>query len=136
MASLGNLFFSILYKDDPKQLEEIKKRALAQLKDIEVKVNARAGGAAKDSNNAGAGNAERVTAETRAYRDLQSAVENISHAYSEEIRRLTELRQLQKDVRSEIAELNKIKREGSLFRTSSIFGKTYKRRTSIQASNS
>ena len=39
MASLGNLFFEILYRDDPKQLEEIKKRALAQLKEIEVNLN-------------------------------------------------------------------------------------------------
>lgn len=111
MASLGNLFFEILYRDDPKQLEEIKKRALAQLKDIEVKVNARAGGSAKGSSSAGAENAERVTAETKAYIDLKNAIENISNAYSEEIRRLTELRQLQKDVRSEIAALNKIKKE-------------------------
>ncbi|MGJ7024912.1 hypothetical protein [Petrimonas sulfuriphila] len=44
MASLGNLFFEILYKDDPKQLEEIKKRALERLKDIEVKVNAKSTG--------------------------------------------------------------------------------------------
>lgn len=39
MASLGSLSFSILYKDNPEELEKIKKRALEQLKDIEVKVN-------------------------------------------------------------------------------------------------
>ena len=39
MAKLGSLYFSILYKDDPKQLEAIKKRALKQLKSLEVKLN-------------------------------------------------------------------------------------------------
>ena len=39
MAKLGSLYFSILYKDDPKQLEAIKKRALKQLKGLEVKLN-------------------------------------------------------------------------------------------------
>ncbi|MBP6064087.1 MAG: hypothetical protein KA467_01275, partial [Bacteroidales bacterium] len=38
MAKLGSLYFSILYKDDPKQLEAIKKRALKQLKNLEVKL--------------------------------------------------------------------------------------------------
>ena len=38
MAKLGSLYFSILYKDDPKQLEIIKKRALKQLKNLEVKL--------------------------------------------------------------------------------------------------
>jgi hypothetical protein len=39
MAKLGSLYFSILYKDDPKQLEAIRKRALKQLKKLEVKLN-------------------------------------------------------------------------------------------------
>ncbi len=39
MAKLGSLYFSILYKDDPKQLEAIKKRAMKQLKSLEVKLN-------------------------------------------------------------------------------------------------
>ena len=38
MAKLGSLYFSILYKDDPKQLEAIKKRALKQLENLEVKL--------------------------------------------------------------------------------------------------
>jgi len=47
MADLGQLYFSILYKDDPQQLEKIRKRALEQLKDIEVKLNVRGSTASK-----------------------------------------------------------------------------------------
>nr|DAN25902.1 MAG TPA: tail tape measure [Caudoviricetes sp.] len=36
MADLGNLQFSILYKDDPKQLEKIKERALKKLQDMNL----------------------------------------------------------------------------------------------------
>lgn len=36
MADLGNLQFSILYKDDPEQLEKIKEKALKQLKDMNL----------------------------------------------------------------------------------------------------
>lgn len=36
MADLGNLQFSILYKDDPKQLDKIKERALKKLQDMNL----------------------------------------------------------------------------------------------------
>lgn len=36
MADLGNLQFSIIYKDDPKQLDKIKERALKKLQDMNL----------------------------------------------------------------------------------------------------
>lgn len=36
MADLGNLSFGILYKDDPKQLDKIKERALKKLQDMNL----------------------------------------------------------------------------------------------------
>ena len=37
MASLGNLYFNIKYNSDPKELEELKKKILAQFADLEVR---------------------------------------------------------------------------------------------------
>ena len=36
MADVGSLWFSVLYKDDPKQLDQIKERALKKLQDMNL----------------------------------------------------------------------------------------------------
>lgn len=48
MASLGNLHFNIGFDSDPKQIEEIKKKVLAQLEDLEVKFNMNIGFSKED----------------------------------------------------------------------------------------
>ncbi len=141
MASLGNLFFSILYKDDPKQLEEIKKKALEQLKDIEVNLKI-SGTTSMDDVRAeinkiiaerkelnlgvdktqlvkeveeglsGGSSSPEIKEDIQAYSNLKDAIENVTGARSENIRSLIRLKAELSSVQEQIKVLNRSAKEG------------------------
>lgn len=134
MASLGNLFFEILYRDDPKQLEEIKKRALAQLKEIEVNLNFKSNISKEDISKqideaiakerkvnvtvdketlskdvseavSGGGGAD-------AYRDMESAINSVIGTRNQNIKRLLMERDALKGVQSQLKLYEKQQSQG------------------------
>ena len=95
MASLGNLFFEILYRDDPKQLEEIKE-GVSAIKGYRGKSQCKGWRICKGFKQRRSRERRKGYSRNKSIYRLKNAIENISNAYSEEIRRLTELRQLQR----------------------------------------
>lgn len=142
MASLGNLFFSILYKDNPEELEKIKKRALEQLKDIEIKINMSSSKEdiskqieevlarerkinvsidkeklstdVKDavSSTGGEQGAQNITAQTDAYTDLESSIKSIIGTRGQNIKLLAEEKTALANIQSQLRMYDKIQRDG------------------------
>ena len=142
MASLGNLDFNIKFLFDEKELEEIKRKALEELKDIEIKLNI-SGTTSMDEVKAeinrilserkelnigvnkealesevkeglSGGGAEDVKVELKAYEDLQDAIENVVGTRERNIETLIRLKAELSGVQEDIKTLNKLseRREG------------------------
>ena len=142
MASLGNLDFNIKFLFDEKELEEIKRKALEELKDIEIKLNI-SGTTSMDEVKAeinrilserkelnigvnkealesevkeglSGGGAEDVKVELKAYEDLQDAIENVVGTRERNIETLIRLKAELSGVQEDIKILNKLseRREG------------------------
>lgn len=133
MASLGNLDFNIKFLFDENELAEIKRKALEELKDIEIKLNV-SGATSMDEVRAEIDkilserkelnlginkdaladevkesiSGEEARAELKAYEDLRAAIENVTGSREENIRTLVRLKNELSLVQEDIRILNKL----------------------------
>lgn len=133
MASLGNLDFNIKFLFDENELAEIKRKALEELKDIEIKLNV-SGATSMDEVRAEidkilserkelnlginkdaladevkeSTSGEEARAELKAYEDLRAAIENVTGSREENIRTLVRLKNELSLVQEDIRILNKL----------------------------
>lgn len=145
MSSLGNLYFNIKFNSDPKELEEMKKKILAQLAELEVKfgisptfseedlvrninkvlnerfklnltvnkeeVSEAINNAVKQTS-ASTQEAQSVSNQAEAYRDLESAINSIIGTRGQNIKRLTEEKTALASVQSQLKLLEKQQQSG------------------------